>query len=78
MTKSTIPHYETDEEIAAARAMHGAHYDRLVARKQIIGPSTTELPQSELDQRLAAKTERKAAKKKSTRSRAKKSAKKHG
>lgn len=72
MTKSNVPHYETDEEVAAARGMHGADYDRLVARKQIVGPTTAELPQADLDERLAKRADRAAAKKKSARKRAKK------
>lgn len=76
MTKQSVPTYETDEEIHAARQMHGAAYDRLVARKAIKAPTREDLPDTELADRIAKVSERKAAKGKgSKRSRsAKKSA----
>jgi hypothetical protein len=61
MTKPTIPTYETDEEIAAARAMYGDHYDRMIERKEITAPTRTDLPQSELEERLEAKLARREA-----------------
>lgn len=62
MTKHSVPTYETDEEVHAAREMHGAAYDRLVERKAINGPTREEVPDAELRERIAKVSERKAAK----------------
>lgn len=59
---NTVPTYETDEEVHAAREMHGAAYDRLVERKAINAPTREELPDAELRERVAKVADRKAAK----------------
>ncbi len=62
MTKSKIPTYTTDEEIAAAREMYGASYDKMVADKAISAPTREKLPDTELRTRLGKVAERKAGK----------------
>ena len=46
--------YKKPHEIRAARRMHGADYDRLVAEGTIDAPSREELPDADLADKLAA------------------------
>ncbi len=62
MSKSKIPTYSTDEEVAAAREMYGTSYDKMVAGKAISAPTRETLSDTELRTRLDKVAERKAGK----------------
>lgn len=63
----SVPTYAKDHEVHAARAMHGASYDRLVAAGKIIAPTRDELSDTELAARIAKAEQKRAAKNTSSR-----------
>lgn len=50
-----VPTYKHDNEVAAARAMYGAEYEKLIANGSIVAPTFEEVPQAELLAKLAKK-----------------------
>jgi hypothetical protein len=54
-TDRPVPTYTKDHEVAAARAMYGPDYEKLIASGAIVAPTHDDLPAAELNARIAKK-----------------------